>query len=103
MLNQSTIPGAQFFGGSVVNTAIRSEGVVRGDRADSKQLGKRLHHRLRHPMARVTTECPPTVSAIALPGDPWHVPAGLYCSAVATAAMDMPARAWASLIVARAV
>ncbi len=104
MLNQSTINGTRFFGGSVIATDVRSNVVgVRVDCADShKHQGKRLHQRCRMSALRAVT---PAAASYAPASESWRLgmPAGRPSPAAMPAATELPARAWAALVVSRAL
>jgi hypothetical protein len=110
MANLSTINGTRSFGGSVFSTGMRLEvDHVVADRADVQRLklaGKRLHQGCR-PLALRPGHCPElgaAYSATLASREPWQwraLPVRTSPS-VAPAATEVPARAWASLIISRA-
>jgi len=105
MLNQSTINGTRFFGGSVIATDVRSKVVgVRVDRADSQHLhlGKRLQKRCRMATLRGLA---PAAASYAPASESWRlrIPAGRPSPTTMCAATELPARAWAALVVTRAL
>jgi hypothetical protein len=122
MLNQSTINGTRIVEGAVIATVnVPVIGGVRFDRADSqpKHLGKRLHqrrlpalpcaHRLtavrsKHASAAACSYASFSAAATAA-GESWRMrmPAGRLGPAGATAPSELPASAWASLVLSRAV
>jgi len=109
MLNQSTIIGTRVVEGAVIATVnCPVVAGVRFDRADSQQpkhLGKRLHQRrLPALLARHAPAAAPSYSAQAPAGAAWRMrmPAGRPSLPGVTPA-DLPASAWASLVIARAV
>ena len=106
MLNLSTINGTRFFGGSVFATDVRSNVVgVRLDCADSLQhLGKRLHQRRRMPALRAGTPAAASYAPASAISESWRlrISTGRPSPAM-PAATELPARAWAALVVARAL
>jgi hypothetical protein len=111
MANLSTINGTRSFGGSVFATGMRLEvNHVVADRADAQRLklaGKRLHQGCR-PLALRPGHCPELGAAysatLASQSEPWQwraLQVRTSPSAV-PAATEVPARAWASLIISRA-
>lgn len=108
MLNLSTINGTRFFGGSVFATDVRSNVVgVRVDCADSqKHLGKRLHQRCRMPALRAgLTPAAASYAPANAFSESWRlsIPSGRPSLAAMPAATELPARAWAALVVSRAL
>lgn len=108
MLNQSTINGTRFFGGSVIATDVRSKVAgVRNDRADSQHLhlGKRLQKRCRMSTLRELTPAPVSSATANAAGESWRlrIPAGRPSPAAMCAASELPARVWAALVVSRAL
>ena len=107
MVNQSTISGAQFSGGSVNVTVDRPEIAVHVCCADSqsKHPGKRLPLG-RIPRALRRFERHPAAEMYSIRFDrtstAWRMHQAAGGSAAANAS-ELPARAWASLVVARAV
>lgn len=115
MSNQSTINGTRNIQGAVIATV--NAPVVAGvrlDRADSqpKHLGKRLHERRlpalckAHRLATVTSRhASAAACSYADPAHAWRMrmPAGRPGPFGAAAPAELPASAWASLVLARAV
>ncbi|MBL8851891.1 MAG: hypothetical protein JNG89_19620 [Planctomycetaceae bacterium] len=111
MLNQSTINGTRFVDGAVIATVICPVVAdVRFDRAGSqpKHLGKRLHQR-RLPALRMRYASAAAASYSAQPAaaaaESWRMrmPASQPGSRSAAAPAELPASAWASLVLSRAV
>jgi hypothetical protein len=106
MLNQSTINGTRFFGGSVNATDVGSK-VVRVDRADSQHLhlGKRLQKRCRMAKLRELSPAVASYAPASAASESWRlrIPAGRTSPAAMCAATDLPARVWAALVVSRAL
>lgn len=108
MLNQSTINGTRFFGGSVIATDVRSKVVgVRVDRADLQHLhlGKRLQKRCRMSTLRELAPVAASYAPASAASESWrlHIPAGRPSPSAMCAATELPARAWAALVVSRAL
>ncbi|MFO1094363.1 MAG: hypothetical protein U0992_13825 [Planctomycetaceae bacterium] len=116
MSNQSTIIGTRNIQGDVIATV--NAPVVAGvrlDRADSqakqpKHLGKRLHERrlpaLSHRLAAVRSRHASAASySCSAHAQAWQMrmPAGRPGPFGAPAPVELPASAWASLVLARAV
>jgi hypothetical protein len=112
MSNQSTIIGTRNIQGDVIAT-VNAPVVagVRFDRADSqakqpKHLGKRLHERrLPALRSRHASAASCSYSAFAPAAQAWQMrmPAGRPGTMSAPAPFELPASAWASLVLARAV
>lgn len=108
MLNQSTINGTRVIEGAVIATVnVPVVAGIRFDRADSQQpkhLGKRLQERRLPALPSRHASAAASYSATARVCAAWRMrmPAGRPSLPGATPA-DLPASAWATLVLSRAV